>query len=56
MQDSVTTQLVVAVNVTKTMPFCIFFLNSKLKENKKNLEKKEKEKREKTLRGMTMPD
>ena len=47
MQDFVTTQLVVAVRTLEMMSFCIFFLNSDLKENKKNLKKEKK----KTLRG-----
>ena len=45
-QDFVTTQLVAAIRTPEMTPFCLFFLNSKLKENKKNLEKKK-------LRGMT---
>ena len=40
MQGSITTQLMAAVRTPETMPFCIFFFNSELKENKKNLEKK----------------
>ena len=40
MQDSVTIQVVAAVRIPETTPFCIFFLNSELKENKKNLLKK----------------
>ena len=47
MQDFVTTQLVVAVRTLEMMSFCIFFLNSDLKENMKNLKKEKK----KTLRG-----
>ena len=40
MQDSIRTQLVVAIRTLDTTPFCIFFFNSELKENKKNLRKK----------------
>ena len=43
MQDSVTTQLVAVIRTPEMTLFCIFFfLNSELKENKKNLLKKKK--------------
>ena len=46
MQDSVTTQLVIAIRTPATMPFCFFFFNSELKENNKNLKKNNNKRKE----------